>query len=48
MKEDKAYTQAADLHCCAVLSSHSTERLKHLHNVEMRFYCPQTCLSLDF
>jgi len=21
---------------------------KHLHNVEMRFYCPQTFLSLDF
>ncbi len=22
--------------------------LKHLHNVEPRFYCPQTFLSLDF
>ncbi len=22
--------------------------LKHLCNVEMRFYCPQTILSLDF
>ncbi len=22
--------------------------LKHLHNVETRFYCPQTFLSLDF
>lgn len=22
--------------------------LKHLHNVETRFYCIQTCLSLDF
>ena len=22
--------------------------LKHLHNVEMRFHCPQAFLSLDF
>ncbi len=22
--------------------------LKHSHNVEKRFYCPQTFLSLDF
>ncbi len=44
-RADTAYMQAVDLHCCAVLSPDSAERLKHLHNVEMRFYCPQAFLS---
>ena len=29
-------------------SSQGRTMLKHLHNVETRFYCPQTSLSLDF
>ncbi len=29
--------------CCPCLAD-----LKHLHNVETRFYCPQMFLSLDF
>ncbi len=31
--------------CC---STYFEIYLKHLHNAETRFYCPQTFLSLDF
>ena len=33
--------------CCKPLEQH-TATVKHLHNVETHFYCPQTFLSLEF
>ncbi len=30
------------------MSAYDYDNLKHLHNVETRFYCPQAFLSLDF
>ena len=33
---------------CGPLQASHHSALKHLHNVEARFYCPHTFLSLDF
>ncbi len=45
---DLGMAEAGEQSCTLGQGKCDTEDLKHLPNVETRFYCPQTFLSLDF